>query len=220
MAADILQQLQTADTSLFFILNGAHCSFFDSFMMLFTGKLIWVPMYASIIYLLVRNYDWRRVLMCLVTIGLIMACTDYMCNSLLRPIVQRIRPSGEGSPIADMVYVVNGMRGGGYGFPSCHASNSFGLAVYIMLLFRHRGLSVFFLCWALMNCYTRIYLGLHYPGDILSGILLGCLSALLFCSLLHRFSPRPQAAVRQAWVPMAVGGLTLLHIVVVSALPV
>jgi undecaprenyl-diphosphatase len=89
-----------------------------------------------------------------------------------------------------------------------------------MLLFRHRGLSVFFLCWALMNCYTRIYLGLHYPGDILSGILLGCLSALLFCSLLHRFSPRPQAAVRQAWVPMAVGGLTLLYIVAVSALPV
>ena len=82
------------------------------------------------------------------------------------------QPAAE-NPIVDLAHIVNGYRGGSYGFPSCHAANSFGLAMYVVFLFRKRWLSVFIITWAVLNCYTRIYLGVHYPGDLIVGHLVG-----------------------------------------------
>ena len=165
MTYQLLQSLTEADQSLLLYLNGLHNTFGDYFMPVFTGKWIWVPMYAGILYVLLKNYNWKVTLLCLIAITLTITFADQVCATLIRPIVERPRPSNPASPIADLVHIVNGRRGGGFGFPSCHASNSFGLAFFLVFLFRKRWLSLFICIWATVNCYTRIYLGLHYPKE-------------------------------------------------------
>jgi undecaprenyl-diphosphatase len=217
----ILQTLIEFDQKLLLALNGLHSPFFDCFMSLFTGKFIWIPMYISIVYVLFRNYNWRTVLMCLVAVALTITFADQVCASLIRPIVERPRPSADGSPIADLVHIVNGRRGGSYGFPSCHASNSFGLAMFLILLLRNRAMSWFICCWAFLNCYTRIYLGLHYPGDILVGMLIGDFGAvMIFCALKYLLEKRGQELkpASHTNVVIAVGTLTVAYIIVSSLL--
>lgn len=119
-------------------------------------------MYASILYVLLKNFNWKITLCCLTAIALTILFADQVCASLIRPAVERLRPSNPANPISDLVHIVNNYRGGRYGFPSCHASNSFGLAFFLVFLFRKRWLSLFILLWATLNCYTRIYLGVHY----------------------------------------------------------
>ena len=170
---DIIQYLSEIDTNVFLYFNGIHSPFWDYFMTSFTGKIIWVPMYASILYILLRNFHWKAVLCYVAAIALIITFADQMCSSIIRPVVARLRPSNPESPIVDMVYIVNNYRGGSYGFPSCHAANSFGLAMYVVFMFRKRWLSIFIIAWALLNCYTRVYLGVHYPGDLLVGGIIG-----------------------------------------------
>jgi len=135
MTYQLLQSLIEADQSLLLYLNGLHNTFGDYFMPVFTGKWIWVPMYAGILYVLLKNYNWKVTLLCLIAITLTITFADQVCATLIRPIVERPRPSNPASPIADLVHIVNGRRGGGFGFPSCHASNSFGLAFFLVFLF-------------------------------------------------------------------------------------
>ncbi len=184
------------DTGILLFFNSMHSPFGDIFMSLFTGKIIWAPMYAAVLYLLFRTFHWRVALCAVVAIVLTITFADQMCNSVIRPVVGRLRPSGEGSPIADLVHIVNGRRGGGYGFPSCHASNSFGLAIFLVCLFRNKRLNVFILVWAFINSYTRLYLGLHYPGDLLAGAFIGGFGGWFFHRLFHKVAPYLHTPVR------------------------
>lgn len=95
------------------------------------------------------------------------------CATLIRPEVCRLRPSNPENPLSEMVHIVGGYRGGSYGFPSCHAANSFALASFLTLLFANRKLSLFIFAWAVLNSYSRVYLGVHYPGDLLVGAIIG-----------------------------------------------
>ena len=164
MTNDMIQLLVNTDQNLLLYLNGFHNAFGDYFMSTFTGKWIWVPMYASILYVLLKNFNWKITLCCLTAIALTILFADQVCASLIRPAVERLRPSNPANPISDLVHIVNNYRGGRYGFPSCHASNSFGLAFFLVFLFRKRWLSLFILLWATLNCYTRIYLGSALSG--------------------------------------------------------
>ena len=186
----MIDYLSNLDTQIFLFFNGIHSPFWDYFMTAFTGKIIWVPMYASILFILLRNFHWKTALGYVIAIALIITFADQMCSSMIRPYVCRLRPSNLESPISDLVYIVNGKRGGSYGFPSCHASNSFALAVYVIYVFRKRWLSLFIILWALTNCYTRIYIGVHYPGDLLVGGIIGGLGAWGICALVHKFLVR------------------------------
>lgn len=212
---ELLQLLNQWDTDLLLAINGWHNGYFDTFMSAYSGKWVWVPMYGALVYLLFRNLHWRTALLCLVGVALTITFADQVGASLIRPWVERLRPSNPDNPTSELVHIVNGYRGGRYGFPSCHAANTFGLAFYLMFVFRQKGLTWLLMAWAVLTCYSRAYLGVHYPGDLLTGAALGLLGAAL-CYVLFRWVARYKrpGQVRQLWVPVAVGGLTVAGMLV------
>lgn len=180
---ETVTQLSAADEYLLLLLNGVHSPFFDGVMWMVSGKWTWVPLYAFLAYAMVRRHSWKRGVLCLLMIVLTIAATDQTCASLLRPALERLRPSNTDNPVSSFIHIVNGYRGGRYGFPSCHAANSFALAVFVSLSLRRKCVTMALLSWAALVAYSRIYLGVHYPGDVLAGILVGCLYAMFFYRL-------------------------------------
>lgn len=172
--------LSDIDARLLLIVNGAHSPFFDSVMWCISGRWIWVPFYAVLAYLLFRRMSWKRASICLVTIGLIILAADQTCATLIRPEIGRLRPANINNPLSSFVHVVNGYRGGRYGFPSCHAANTFALAVFMSLVIRHKWFTVMMFSWAFIVSYSRMYLGVHYFGDLFCGATIGSLFAVLF----------------------------------------
>ena len=228
----MLETLQHIDQSVFLAINGCHSPYWDTFMHLFTSKTVWIPLYASIFYVLLRNLNWRMALFTAIAFALLITVADQACGSLLRPMFERPRPS-HNPAFADIVHLINGRRGGQYGFPSCHAANTFALAIFVTLLFRRRALSWFFMLWALVTCYTRAYVGVHYPGDLLAGAVVGALAAFLvygfyrFALRFHSLAgalrypdDRPRVEHRRPWrstgLVVVVGLLTVVVFLLVS----
>lgn len=172
--------LSDIDARLLLIVNGAHSPFFDAVMWCISGRWIWLPFYAVLAYLLFRRMSWKRASICLVTIGLIILSADQTCATLIRPEIGRLRPANLNNPLSSFVHVVNGYRGGRYGFPSCHAANTFALAVFMSLVIRHKWFTVMMFSWAFVVSYSRMYLGVHYFGDLFCGATIGSLFAVLF----------------------------------------
>lgn len=174
-----MEQLQNIDSSLFLYLNSLRSSFGDSFFMLFSGRFIWIPMYIAMVFTLFRDFSWRQALIFLLGVAVLITLTDQIGASVLRPYFGRPRPSHPDSPIQHLAQYVNEYRAGGFGFPSCHAANTVALATYFSLCIRRGYLTIFLSLWALVTCYSRIYLAAHYPGDLLAGSLLGFIIAIL-----------------------------------------
>lgn len=172
--------LSDIDARLLLIVNGAHSPFFDAVMWCISGRWVWIPFYAVLAYLLFRRMSWKRASICLVTIGLIILAADQTCATLIRPEIGRLRPANLNNPLSSFVHVVNGYRGGRYGFPSCHAANTFALAVFMSLVIRHKWFTVMMFSWAFIVSYSRMYLGVHYFGDLFCGATIGSLFAVLF----------------------------------------
>ena len=184
-------------------------------MFVFSGKWIWVPMYVSIFYVIVRNFNWQMALWCVIAVALTIIFADQVCATVIRPLVCRLRPTNPENPLSELVQIVNDYRGGRYGFPSCHAANTFGLAFFIFYLFRNRALNWFIMLWAIVTCYSRSYLGVHYPGDLLVGAIVGFIGATLcyrlFC-LLCKY--KHQKDYNCLYVPTIVGGTTIMGILI------
>lgn len=181
---EIILWLADLDARLLLIVNGAHSPFFDAVMWCISGRWIWVPFYIVLTYMLFRRFSWKRATLCLITIGLIILAADQTCASLIRPEVCRLRPANLNNPLSHLVHVVNGYRGGRYGFPSCHAANTFALAMFMSLVFRNKRFTVMMFSWAIVVSYSRMYLGVHYFGDLFCGASVGSLFAVLFYSFL------------------------------------
>lgn len=181
---EIILWLADLDARLLLIVNGTHCPFFDAVMWCISGRWIWVPFYIVLTYMLFRRFSWKRATLCLLTIGLIILAADQTCASLIRPEVCRLRPANLNNPLSHLVHVVNGYRGGRYGFPSCHAANTFALAMFMSLVFRNKRFTVMMFSWAIVVSYSRMYLGVHYFGDLFCGASVGSLFAVLFYLLL------------------------------------
>ena len=148
--------LADLDARLLLIVNGAHSPFFDAVMWCISGRWIWVPFYIVLTYMLFRRFSWKRATLCLITIGLIILAADQTCASLIRPEVCRLRPANLNNPLSHLVHVVNGYRGGRYGFPSCHAANTFALAMFMSLVFRNKRLTIMKFSWAIVVIYSRM----------------------------------------------------------------
>ncbi|MBQ4393075.1 MAG: phosphatase PAP2 family protein [Prevotella sp.] len=168
-----LSQLIDLDRQLLLTLNGSDSLFLDGLVKTLTTAVTWVPLYVSLLFLVMKNNDnLKKVLLIVVCAGLCVFLAGSLNDMIVKPLVERWRPSHD-EQIGMAVDVVNGYRGGKYGFFSSHAANTFSLAVFFALLVRSRVLSVALVVWSLVNCWTRLYLGVHFPGDILCGLLWG-----------------------------------------------
>lgn len=167
----IIQTLSNWDKSAFFYLNSFHNDLMDNVMTLFTITPTWLLFYGVTLYVIIRKYG-RKALPVILSLALIILLSDQL-SGLLKHTVMRLRPSNDPTiaPFTNVFFNAGGL----YGFVSAHAANAFSFATFTTLLFHNRAYTIFIFPWACMIAYTRIYLGVHYPGDILGGILLGSL---------------------------------------------
>ncbi len=160
------------DQSVFLFLNSLHNSFFDQVMFWGTQTMIWLPLFIFLLYITIRVYKWKSAALIL-SLVLTITISD-QCANLAKSSVKRLRPSNDPA-LSAQVHIVNGYRGGKYGFYSSHASNTMATAIFLILLLksRNRWLALLLLPWAVFMAYTRLYLGVHYPADLLAGMIAG-----------------------------------------------
>ena len=166
--------LERLDKSLFLFLNSLHNDFFDKLMWQLSDKLIWIPLYLAILIIIIYRQK-NRALFIIPILLLAVVISDQVSVHLFKDVFQRLRPCHDPS-MEGLVHIVNGKCGGKYGFVSSHAANSFGLAMLSSLILKRKWYTIMILAWATSVSYSRIYLGVHYPGDILGGALLGILT--------------------------------------------
>lgn len=180
------------DRQLLLALNGSESLYLDTLVYTLTTAVTWVPLYVSLFYLVLKNNDAMvKILLIVASAALCVLLAGTVDDAIVKPLVERWRPTHD-PQIGAVVDLVDGHRGGNYGFFSAHACNTFSIAVFFALLVRSRLLTFFLVTWSLINCWTRLYLGVHFPGDILVGLLWGGIVGtavyLLYCRISRRFS--------------------------------
>ncbi len=173
----MLSTLIDLDTQLFLFLNGLHNEAFDSIMAWISGKTTWWPFYLLLLLYLGWTRRWQLVPI-IFFIALVVTLADQTSVHLFKEVFERLRPCHEPA-LKEAVHIVNGRCGGMYGFVSSHAANTFAVAMLLLLIQRKRWFTALMLTWAAIVSYSRIYLGVHYPGDVLGGAVLGVLCGLL-----------------------------------------
>ncbi|GAB1405979.1 MAG: phosphatase PAP2 family protein [Lentimicrobiaceae bacterium] len=178
-----MDTLVALDRSLFLLINGAHTAFLDSVFYWCSDKWIWAPFYALLFFLVIREFKGKSWIVLLGAV-LLIALTDQLSVKLFKDVFMRLRPCHEPA-LEGLVRTLYGQCGGKYGFVSSHAANTFGLAIFIGMLLQKslKWLLPFMIVWAVMVSYSRIYLGVHYPGDIIVGAMLGAFIGYLIYRL-------------------------------------
>jgi undecaprenyl-diphosphatase len=169
----MLEFLQKIDEWLLLIINGSNSLFFDNLMYWISGTKSWLPLYL-VFLLLIIWYKRKKSLIIIPLIILLITLADQSSVHLFKEVFERLRPC-HNPELQEYIHLVKGHCGGKYGFISSHAANTFALAVFLKSIYRIRWLSVLLLSWATIVSYSRIYIGVHYPFDVIAGAVWGAL---------------------------------------------
>jgi undecaprenyl-diphosphatase len=190
----MMEELIELDKRVLVFLNSFHSPLLDPVMMMITKTFFWLPLYLFLIFLLFRKFKhgaWFILIGAAITILL----SDQITSTLMKPFFARLRPSHDPS-MQGLLHMVDGYRGGLYGFSSGHAANTIGVSLFVWLTLRpvYRWIGLIFI-WAILMTYTRIYLGVHYPGDILVGgsigLICGWIGFTISVYLRNRYKKTP-----------------------------
>ena len=186
----MLEQLLHIDTEILLAINGWHAPWADQLMWIVSAKTTWIPLYVLLIGLLVWRYrqpastpiKWLQkvpaCVMMIVVIGLAVGAADFIASGILKDLVARPRPTRV-LELEGVLHLVNDYRSGQYGFVSSHAANTMAVALLFSLIWRNKIATFGLMLWVAANCYSRMYLGVHYPTDILGGLIVGSLVAVV-----------------------------------------
>ena len=176
----MIDTLESFDRQLLLFINGANSPFLDIVFYNLSKAWASIPVYFAAIYLLYRKYGWKNMLISVCVVGIAIGLSDLISTECFKKVICRYRPT-HNLELGSFVHIVNGYRGGMYGFVSSHAANMFAFAVGASLYLKERMWTIFFFAWSILICYTRMYLGVHYPADIFCGAVLGsCVATALY----------------------------------------
>lgn len=185
-------------------INGWHSEWADILMWYISKSTTWLPLYALLVGLIVyrfgilspslcregrRGSSLLRVLIILAGFAVAVGVSDFVSSGIIKPWVCRLRPTHE-PELAGLIHLVNGYTGGLYGFVSSHAANTMACALLFALLYRNKYATVGLMLWVALNCYSRMYLGVHYPADIIGGLAIGAMMATLTYGMVRRLVER------------------------------
>ncbi len=188
----MIDQILQLDTDVFIFLNSLGTKSWDPFWLAYTSKFNWIPLYALLLYLISRQMRLKAVLITLLVVALMILVTDQVTN-LFKNGLHRLRPCHL-AELVDSMRLVKSHCGGQYGFFSGHASNTMAAAIFMGLTLKKqfKYLIYVLIFWAFLMGYSRIYIGVHYPLDVLLGMMFGLLTGILFYKLnvyaIHKFN--------------------------------
>lgn len=190
----MIDKIEALDRSLFLFLNGLHAPWLDPIMWWVSTTILWIPLFLFVLYYTHKKGNWKLMLTALIGVGVCILLSDRISVELFKEVFQRFRPT-HNAEIGDLVHTVikpNGeeYRGGQFSFVSSHATNFMSLAVFVYLLLRQYSRGWLWLFpWVGLVAYSRIYLGVHYPADIIGGALLGTVIGLFVYWLYLKIKP-------------------------------
>lgn len=172
------------DAQLFLFLNGLHADWLDPIMVAITEMWPWVPLYILLLFMVFKQYG-KRGWWILLAVVVVILCSDQLSAHVCKPLFHRLRPCYN-TDLEKLVHLPKGLPGGRYGFVSSHAANTFAVAAFLTTALRksYRHIGWWLYGWAFISSYSRIYVGVHYPGDIVAGAVLGILIGLIIGRLM------------------------------------
>ena len=179
----MLEYLNDIDTTALLAINGWNGTFQDFLWWMVSAKWASLLMALALLWVLLHQ-NRRHALLVLAMVVLAFVVADQLSSGVIKHLVERLRPTREPA-LNNLLHIVNDYRGGMYGFVSSHAANSFAAATLLALVIRYRVVTMSLFSWAVLQCYSRVYLGVRYPGDILGGIVVGVLVGWLVWRLMR-----------------------------------
>jgi undecaprenyl-diphosphatase len=180
----MIDTLRALDQQAFLLLNGSHAPWLDTVMVYASMTLTWIPLYLALLFYIIK-YDKDAAWVVLIGVAVTIVLSDQITSTLLKPLFSRLRPSWNPA-LTSLIHIVDGYRGGKFGFPSSHSANTFGTVIFLILVSRKRWM-FWLLLWPALVSYSRIYLGVHYPADVLAGAIVGGMCAWLSSAMYQKY---------------------------------